>query len=161
MSPFYINQALFDEVLIIPRLIFNSRQAVWICSLLYVKVLSVFWFALSSFFLYLKGNISNMCLFVPMWTVQLFQQTTLLQSLSWRRRALLLWQLMKNWTLWCLRVPRRPEACGWKSVPQPDMGVLLAVDSTDLEWKRAVWVTWQSFNKLLTNEAECSPWEIT
>lgn len=114
------------------------------------------------FFLYLKGNISNMCLFVPMWTVQLFQQTTLLlQSLSWRRRALLLWQLMKNWTLWCLRVSRRPEACGWKSVPQPDMGVLLAVDSTDLEWKRVVWVTWQSFNKLLTNEAECSPWEIT
>lgn len=49
----------------------------------------------------------------------------------------------------------------WMKVPQPDMGVLLAVDSTDLEWKRVVWVTWQSFNKLLTNEAECSPWEIT
>lgn len=66
-----------------------------------------------------KSRLIILCGFVTqylhLFLLLFFQQKILLlQSLHRRRGALHQWQLIKNYMLWCLVVPPRPEMCGWK-----------------------------------------------
>ncbi len=130
---------------------------IWICALQYVKAFSLIFFLHDWLLTHQTQVVWYSTVYLPFSRSSKSSCTFRGKSSSCVKQETRSFTAMATYHKLCAVMHAHPHKTrSVKSAPQTGS----PVESTEADWKK-LWITWQSFIKMLAGEGECGPWEIT